>query len=269
MSPDPPFPLRCSRLVAWGNAVARGRTSLDEAAAAITGDDPPHRVDGLESGDDQTMTVTLGRLIGSGVRGFRLALPVPGDLTGLPGPADFNVEALSVGEAVLLEGRAFALVPSPFDDGDPESRAAVVGARVRWRLSPVNPTIPAVPQLSEAERDLAQAVRETTDLLSRLEVARLTDDAAEALGRLRAGAGRAMELAPGYSERAHHLLARATWLARLIDLAEVDDGAAISAAEVSARSLALRDVRRSARHAVVAAFNAPDEGSHGTLSGAQ
>ena len=127
-------PTRAGRFVAWGNSFRHGRTSLDDAADRIVGDDAWHRVDGLPSGDDVSLAVALGRLGVAGVRGFRLALPVPGDVSGLPGPLDFNVEALAAGEAVLLDGVDHGLVPTVA-----RSEAMARREGVRWRLLPTDP----------------------------------------------------------------------------------------------------------------------------------
>src|SRR6478735_12556541 len=82
-----------------------------------------HRVTGLAPGpgeavgqDAASLPVAVATLRGRGARRAWLVWPVPGDASGLPGPADFNKLALAAGQAVLVEldspDRALALVPS-------------------------------------------------------------------------------------------------------------------------------------------------------------
>ena len=172
-------PTRAGRFVAWGNSFNRGWTSLDDAADRVVGDDAWHRVDGLPGGDDVSVTVALGRLGVSGVRGFRLALPVPGDVSGLPGPLDFNVEALAAGEAVLLDGLAGGLVPTVA-----RSEAMAGGEGVRWRLLATDRPRGTGPGLAEADQALAGALRQATDTLHGLDIAGMGAGTAEALADL-------------------------------------------------------------------------------------
>lgn len=250
-------PTRASRLVAWGNAFVGGWTSLDEAADHACGSDAWHRVDGLPGGDDVSLAVALGRLTVSGALGFRLSLPVPGDVSDLPGPLDFNVEALAAGEAVLLDGLAGGLVPTVVRHGSGGSGARAADA-VRWRLLPTRPATTRGPSLAEADRELAAVVREATEALGRLDVAGMGPATAAALTDLRAGSATA-DLAPGYSTRAYDVLRRANWLWAVLALAEEDAGATVSAGELDARAHRLLEVRRAARMAIVAAHNSPGE----------
>jgi hypothetical protein len=65
-------------------------------------------------------------------------------------------------------------------------------------------------------------------------------------------------LPPGYPPSAHALLARAARLASLLDLAARDDGAAVSADEVTHRAAALRGLHTAVRRAYEATFDAID-----------
>lgn len=246
-------PIRAARLVAWGNAFASGWTSLDDAAEHAAGADAWHRVDGLPGGDDVSLAVALGRLTVSGAVGFRLTLPVPGDVSDLPGPLDFNVEALASGEAVLLDGLAGGLVPTVVQHAAGSSAPAV-----RWRLVATTPTTARGPSLAEADRALAGAVREATTALRELDVAGMGPETAAALSDLRTGPT-AVELPPGYSARAHDVLRRAHWLLAVLALADDDSGSAVSASQLGARSERLAGVSRAARIAIVAAHNSPGE----------
>ncbi|MGW7367972.1 hypothetical protein ACWGI8_32265 [Streptomyces sp. NPDC054841] len=249
---------RSGRLAAWGNALLAGFVSPDDAVLAIVGDDAVHRVEGLpgEAGP-VGLTLALGRLRGLGVRGFRVALPAPGHPLGLSGPPAFNARALDAEEAVVCHGAAWGLVPDVYEagpDGD-------VHVEVVWHCLPVREAPPAdVPSLGEAERELAEGLREATALLSKLDVAASGPVAEAALDayRARAEAGSGQEvLAPGYPPRAVRVLELAQRIGLLISLAyENGHGGAVSASEMAARGAALRPVERVARRAQVAAYNA-------------
>jgi hypothetical protein len=160
---------RSGRLTAWGNALLAGLVSPDDAALAIVEDDAVHRVEGLpgESGP-VGLTLALGRLRSLGAGALRVALPAPGHPLGLSGPPEFNARAMDAQEAVICHGVAYGLVPEVSEagpDGD-------VHVEVVWHVLPVRVAPPAdVPSLGEAERELAEALREATAVLSRLDVA--------------------------------------------------------------------------------------------------
>ncbi len=250
-----PVSHRSARFVAWANAMLAGRVSPDLAAAEVTGRDGPHRVDGLPDGDGQTLPVVLARLAVHASPDVRLVLPVPGDPTGLPGPGPFTAVALAAGEAVRLPG-GWGLVPSPD------------GAGTRWAAHRTGddvwppPGAPA-PGLAEADRALAETLREATQVLDRLDLARLDADRAEDLARLRSGRLDGDGLAPGYPERAVSVLVRARRLRIIVRLATLDEGAAVTAAQARDRLDALRPLDRAARHAEMAAYNVLSEGVPG------
>ncbi|MGW0642904.1 hypothetical protein [Streptomyces badius] len=253
---------RSGLLAAWGNALLAGLVSPDEAALAIVGEDAVHRVEGLpgEAGP-VGLTLALGRLRGLGATGFRVALPVPGHPLGLSGPPDFNARALEAEEAVVGYGVPYGLVPEVSEAG-PEGDLHV---EVVWRVLPVREAPPAdVPSLGEAERELAEALRDATAVLSRLDVAG-SGPVAEAVvdayrARVERGGGREV-LAPGYPPRAVRVLEMAQRVGLLVSVAyENGHGGAVSASEIAARGEALRPVERVARRALVAAYNAYVEG---------
>ncbi|QEU95289.1 hypothetical protein [Streptomyces kanamyceticus] len=247
---------RSGRLAAWGNALLAGLVSPDDAVLAMVGEDALHRVEGLpgESGP-VGLTLAMGRLRGLGVRGLRVALPAPGHPLGLSGPPEFNARALDAEEAVVAFGAPYGLVPEVYEagpDGD-------VHVEVVWHCLPVREAPPAdVPSLGEAERELAEALREATEVLSRLDVAGSGPVAEAALDAYRARAERGREvLAPGYPPRAVRVLELAQRVGLLVSLAyDHGHGGAVSASEMAARGQALRPVERTARRAQVAAYNA-------------
>ncbi|WP_267241451.1 hypothetical protein [Streptomyces sp. PR69] len=248
---------RSGRLAAWGNALLAGLVSPDEAALAVVGDDAVHRVEGLPGEAAQVgLTLALGRLRGLGVTGYRVALPAPGHPLGLSGPPEFNARALQAGEAVVAVGAAYGLVPEVYEAG-PEGDVHV---EVVWHCLPAREAPPAdVPSLGEAERELVEALREATEVLTRLDVAASGPVAEAAVDayRARAARGPGETLAPGYPPRAARVLELAQRIGLLISVAyENGHGGAVSASEMAARVAALRPVERVARRAQVAAYNA-------------
>ncbi|QTD97661.1 hypothetical protein [Streptomyces cyanogenus] len=251
---------RSGRLAAWGNALLAGLVSPDDAVLAIVGEDAVHRVEGLPGESAPVgLTLALGRLRTLGVAGLRVALPAPGHPLGLSGPPEFNARALEAEEAVVCHGSAFGLVPEVYEAGP----AGDVHAEVVWQVLPVREAPPAdVPSLGEAERELAEALREATEVLSKLDVAASGPVAEAAIDAYRArsassSSGARDVLAPGYPPRAARVLELAQRVGLLVSLAyDHGHGGAVSSAEMGARAEALRPVERTARRAQVAAYNA-------------
>ncbi|MDF6041638.1 hypothetical protein LRD69_05595 [Streptomyces sp. JH14] len=247
---------RSGLLAAWGNALLAGLVSPDDAAHAIVGEDAVHRVEGLPGETGPVgLTLALGRLRRLGATGFRVALPAPGHPLGLSGPPEFNARALEAEEAVVASGVPYGLVPGVREVGP----AGDLHVEVVWHCLPVREAPPAdVPSLSEAERELAEALRDATAVLSRLDVAGSGPVAEAAVDAYRARAERGREvLAPGYPPRAVRVLELAQRVGLLISVAyETGHGGAVSASEIAARAEALRPVERVARRAQVAAYNA-------------
>lgn len=246
---------RSGRLTAWGNSLLGGFSPPDHVVEEVVGDDERHRVTGLPGdaeGDLHGLTWALGRLRVLGVKGLRLALPSEGHPLGLTGPASFNGAALAAGEAVLAVGLPLGLVPKVEVYGPPGDQSAIV----LWRCLEVQDAPPAdVPSLHEAERELAEGLREATLLLTRLEVAGAGPEALRELERFRRR-GHAELLAPGYPPRAVRVLESARQVAALLAIASQSHGAAVSASEMGARAAVLTPLRRTARRAQVAAYNA-------------
>ncbi|MER5642679.1 hypothetical protein ABT095_37800 [Kitasatospora sp. NPDC002227] len=245
---------RSGRLTAWGNALLKGFAPPDNAALGIQGTDESHRVTGLPGdaeGELHSLAWSLGRLRVLGVTGFRLALPSPGHLLGLAGPAAFNSAALEAGEAVVCAGTPLGFVPEIETYGP----AGDQGVRVLWRGSVIGDGPGAdVASLDEAERGMADAVREATLMLTKLDVAGAGPAALRALDTLRRQEHSEV-LAPGYSGRAVRVLGSARQVSALLGIALDDHGAAVSAGELAARREVLAPLLRTARRAQVAAYN--------------
>ncbi|MGF1426314.1 hypothetical protein [Kitasatospora sp. LaBMicrA B282] len=252
---DPFAEPRSARLTAWGNSLLAGFAPPDHVVEEVVGGDERHRVVGLPGdpdGEQHALSWALGRLRVLGVKGLRLALPADGHPLGLTGPAAFNGVAMEVGEAVLAVGVPIGFVPEIEVYGPPGDQAVTV----RWRCHEVREAPPAdVPSLQEAERELAEGLREATELLSRLDVAGAGPEALRALEQYRRR-GHSRLLAPGYPPRAVRVLESARQVSALLAIAAGGHGAAVSAGEMAARSAVLAPLRRTARRAQVAAYNA-------------
>ncbi|GAA1239143.1 hypothetical protein GCM10009665_32030 [Kitasatospora nipponensis] len=252
---DPFAEPRSALLTAWGNSLLAGFAPPDHVVEEVVRDDERHRVvdlPGEPAGELHGLTWALGRLRVLGVRGLRLALPAEGHPLGLTGPAPFNLAALDAGEAVLAVGAPVGLVPQVEVYGPPGDQATTV----LWRCHEVQQGPPAdVPSLYEAERELADGLREATALLARLDVAGAGPQALRALEQYRRR-GHSQLLAPGYPPRAVRVLESARQVSALLTIAAGGHGAAVSAGEMAARAAALTPLRRTARRAQVAAYNA-------------
>jgi hypothetical protein len=189
------------------------------------------------------MTYALARLRALGVTTMRLALPRPGDVSALPGPPEFNARALATGAAALACG------PTPLGLLD-ESRGAWTAHQVGH-----DPRTPL--SLLDAERELNRVMRAATARLVHLDVARWQPAAADVLAH-QASQSRRSPLPPTSPPSAAHLLETAMRLLTVVEVARADDGAAVSAAEMTARREALRDLETAARHLVEAACNERD-----------
>lgn len=248
---------RAGTLTAFGNAALLGLGGPDEAADAVIGGDALHRVVGLPGEDDAvSIPLALGRLRSLGLTGLRLVLPEPGDLVGLPGPAAFSAQALTAGSAVVTVGPpgvpSLALVPT--------AAASERGDVVRWDVVAVDYTLAphGLPTLSEAERALAEGMRDATSALDLLDVARGRDDVAGALSRLERDV-RTVPLPASLEPRAQRTVVAASRLLGILTVAVDAESGAVTAAETQQRAEALRPLRRVARHALCAAWSAAVE----------
>ena len=231
------------RLAAWGNAALSGAVSLDEAADRVPGPtDPGHRVVGLPAEDGPVnLAYAFGRLRALGATGLRLVLSRPGDPGGLPGPAPFTESAVACGEAVVVTGTAQV--------------GLLAQGRGLWSAQRVDPDRRTPLSPADTERNLGQVMREAAEVLARLDVARWDPVAVEVMsmrGRLRAP-----ELPPSVPPASHRLLDQAMRVATIVELARANPGAAVTAAEMQARTEVLRDLDTAACRAVEAACSCP------------
>src|SRR5215204_5031938 len=226
------------RMTANLNSMIRVQQSIEQAERAIVGADVAHhvvdpddvlRLDPLQA---STLDAALEALLAAEFDGWFLALPVPGSLAPLRGPAAFNLAAVEQGEAVVASAAGLGLVPIR------------VGQAVQWRIfTAERPLAPSSPY--EAEQALNEVVLDAAATLSRLEIA----------GGARPTPAAEVLLAPGYSKRQRVTAQRAARLLAACDAALLDDGASISSFEADRRARELRRVRAKAGDALGSAVS--------------
>lgn len=225
-----------ARFALWFTAWCAGEVSLDEARDAIVGVDAAHDVTGHPG--TSSLIIALGELRGLGATAAGVALPAPGDPLGLAGPADFNALVLDHGEGVVFSGVDLGAIPL---------RA---GAGVVWQCLPAT-SLRQVPDPSEADTLLRQALVAAADDLAALDVARWRPEVADELMALRKPHD--LALPAGTSDRASRMIGLASRCRTIVDLALADDGGAVSAYDASRRRDALVPLDQAARRALVAA----------------
>ena len=184
-------------LSVWANAWLAGVAAPDDVLDALSQWAPSHSVtayDAVAAGStglpwpDMTHSGTMSLLqtlrtaagVPVGVPAISVALPVPGDVRGLPAGTQFQRDAVTAGEAILISGdpssTAVGLVPDfEYDDSDGLDESDEIElAGLNWTVY----SLPSVPvaehvDLGDAEFALRSAVR----------------SAADALGAIRAEAG--------------------------------------------------------------------------------
>src|SRR3954451_13655989 len=215
---------RSTRFVAWVRAWRAGLVPFDELAGEIAADEEHLVADAPGTWTDVPLPHGLPVFAKVHPDDIRLVLPAPGDPRGLPGPGELTGAALLAGEAVMTP--EFGVVPEVRRH---TSGSGVEFETVLWRVIPA-PTRPAFAgpgagngagfQLSaaDAEAELATALAEATNKLTRLDVAQWRPELAGALQALRRPENSGT-LPLGYDPRARRLFARATVLDQVLALA--------------------------------------------------
>ncbi len=225
---------------------------------SVQDDDEPHTVTGLPAAGpegaapEEATLKDLAAAWSDGPREVCALLPAPGDPAGVPAAA--NVAATDAGECVVVTTSAgsWAAVPQITAFGtDLEP-----GHLVHWDVHAVPAwttlVAGAVGSLTDAERELRTSLTVATDALDSLDVARWRDDAADAIERVRHSTTSRWPV-PTLDGRRARVVQLATRLLAIVDLATADDGGAVNLWQSDQRSTALREVERTARHALSAA----------------
>jgi len=169
---------------------------------------------------------------------------------GTPASPAFRAAPLDAGQAAFAGG--IGLVP-----GRPSESPSSAAPVTVWRAFPVDPAVPDPLQLSEAEHDLAVAVRETAILLRERDLTGGRPPDARELERIRR-ASEGLRLPAGFPPRAAALLASAERLQAMVSLATRDvHGGAIDRDGIEARAHALSQLATTVRRARLAGYNAP------------
>ncbi|MGI9125960.1 MAG: hypothetical protein ACR2JM_14570 [Mycobacterium sp.] len=165
-------------LSAW--AATHSVTAYDAVAAGRTGLPWPDLTDGGTMSLLQTIRTVAGRRGQDGWPdrpAISLALPVPGDVRGLPAGTQFQSDALDAGEAVLVtsaRGESIGLVPVfEWDDDEDTSWPSSLA----WSVY----SLPSAPlrdhlDLGEAEYAMRSAVRSAAEALGALQLAPGSED---------------------------------------------------------------------------------------------
>jgi hypothetical protein len=238
--------LPAGRFAVWATAWLTGRVPYDEALDAVLGD-RAHRVAGLPGTDEAVpLGWALTALRGLGERRFRLVLPVPGDVRGLPRLPALTTLALESGQAAV--GEHLALVPELVGPEAVAWTAFGLGG-----LPPLPPPVEGT--LREVSGRLDLAVGDAARTLARLDLARWHPEVPALLAGL-ARAPRAPGLPHDHDPLAVSVLGRAQRLAQVLDLAMADaPGGAVTQGQAAARDEALRPLAEAVREAVAAAHN--------------
>ncbi len=187
----------------------------------------------------------------AGTPALRLALPVPGDVRGLAGPAEFRSQVIEAGQAVY--GNDFGVTVRPGRE-TPSS----AGREYSWHRGDYTELPPDPLGLQDAEHDLAEAIRETASDFARRGATSWLTDLAPALSDARR-AGERLHLPASHPPRAVRLIAQAERLTAVFSVVDRDDTGALTAAELSEKLRALAPLRLAVRRALVAGYNAPAE----------
>ncbi|MGZ6777243.1 MAG: hypothetical protein ACXVGD_22125 [Blastococcus sp.] len=230
----------------WATAWLDGRASYDDALDALAGDSA-HRVTGLPGSVEAVpLSWALTALRGLGERRFRLVLPVPGDVRGLPAAPGLAALALDAGQAAV--GERLALVPE-----------AIGPEAIAWTAFPLDGVPPATPPVEGTLRAVSGAldlaVTGAARTLAELDLARWHPEVPQLLAGL-ARTTNAPGLPDDHDPLALSVLGRAQRLAAVLDLAMADaPGGAVTNGQALARDSALRPLADAVREAVTAAFN--------------
>ncbi len=256
--------------MAWTAAVVAGQATVAQAAAAIEAVADGHVVRGLPAGagrpaPELPLADALTALIDARPRSVRVAFPAPGDPLGLHGAGAFTSSALLAQSAVAIDSEAppghVGLVP------EPDLRGSSYRG-VRWQVFEMGAFAPPVvtsPPLTveptrvveQADRALRRALRDATEALEHVDLARWRPEAS-AGGEAAAAALRARlrALPPLWPIAARALAERSMALWHALEVVTADNGAAsVSAGAV--RIAAVRELSHAVREAAMAAFNVP------------
>jgi hypothetical protein len=196
-----------------------------------------------------------------------VALPAPGDITGLPtAPAEAIGAATTAGECVYVPGIGGMLVPSmslygpdsaATDGGDAAGRSLDVGTRLDWTAydsSPVPRHHVEALDCGQLEASLRRVVSESTLELERLGGQPFAHRAGRELAE--AAAGGRWALPSGLPVRAERVIRLAGTLSAVAAVAVTTPDDALSASASAKRQEVLRRLLRTSEQTLAGACNA-------------
>jgi len=241
----------------WSSAWLNGAAAADDVLDALQAWGGAHDVVAADAGAADAFELPLAfnrpatpvqllvALRAQGATSLQLVLPAPGDVRGLGGGGPFTEGALRAGEAVVLDGIGFGLVPEPIAEG-----------LIRWTAFsvPQRPPLEYV-GLGDAEHGMTDAIRASAGALQMLNVASDRPGVrAELSARLRSAPD--LEWPAGTPGRALRVLQRAEEVAAILAIAQTDEpGGALSASAAVQRADALRPLSDAVRRARAASVN--------------
>lgn len=196
--------------------------SIEVAARTVQGTDAAHHVSdpdgllGLGTDASNPLDEAMAAALRSGSPDWVLALPRPGKLGPLRGPADLTRAALTSGAAVIPREGGPAWVPTR------------IGPAVQWLVLPAQRPFPPVSTV-EAEHALSDAVRAATGEL---------DGLGMVSGRRPETSG--LVLPQAYPARQQHAADRALRLAEACEAGLADESGLLHARAVETRARTLR-----------------------------
>jgi hypothetical protein len=181
-------------LSVWANAWLAGKAAPDDVLDALSQWAPRHSVTAYDSvaadctglpwpdvtdAGAVSLLQTLRTAAGSRAMSeptISIALPIPGDVRGLPAGTAFQRDALTVGEALIIlpeKGTPIGVVPEfQYEDGeddDPDFDMSPELFGLAWTVySLATAPVPDHADLGEAEYTLRSAVRSAADALTAL-----------------------------------------------------------------------------------------------------
>ncbi|MBS1693264.1 MAG: hypothetical protein JST91_13695 [Actinobacteria bacterium] len=268
-------------LAVWANAWLAGAAAPDDVLDALSLWAPKHSVTAYDSvaagrtglpwpdlndAGAVSLLQTLRTAAGTGLTGpaIGVALPVPGDVRGLPPGTQFQRDALTSGEALIVTraaAPAVGIVPDfEYDDTHEDLDYDPEPSSLAWTVYSVpEMTESGYLDLGEAEYELRSAVRAAANALGALRAGAAGADVADPRGLVEQvlESGRAHRIPDHAPERARRVLENAAHIDAIITVSSGLMPIGLqSSSEIQIASDALRPltgVVRSARMAAVSA----------------
>ena len=233
-------------LTTWVNSWLDGQCPADDISEALELFGPQRMLLAPQSDNNRCGLLVglanLGLKPGSSTPRLRAVLPAPGDPSGLPGPASFNQEAVSVGQAIVIDDQHFGLIPRVSEHettwiGYPTPMDSIASVKIR---------------AEESSRAVRAALIDATAELAAMDLATGRDAIADSMADLNQRLRR-VELPSNLDGPARHTIHTA---AQILGVCEIAQGALPLAATTAMdrqRAQVLTELATTARHCLAAA----------------